>query len=82
MQQICIFILASLARDLISKMLVIDPDRRISVDEALKYPYANYFYDPKEFTESPLPIYNTSIEHMKLSMEEWKRMFSQFYYFI
>lgn len=29
----------SQARDLLSKMLVIDPDKRISVDEALRHPY-------------------------------------------
>lgn len=40
--------LASQARDLLSKMLVIDPDKRISVDEALRHPYITVWYDPAE----------------------------------
>ncbi|XP_041435707.1 mitogen-activated protein kinase 10 isoform X4 [Xenopus laevis] len=39
---------ASQARDLLSKMLVIDPAKRISVDEALQHPYINVWYDPSE----------------------------------
>ncbi|KAG7262074.1 hypothetical protein CRUP_013998 [Coryphaenoides rupestris] len=39
---------ASQARDLLSKMLVIDASKRISVDEALKHPYINVWYDPAE----------------------------------
>ncbi|GAB0189222.1 mitogen-activated protein kinase 10 [Grus japonensis] len=39
---------ASQARDLLSKMLVIDPAKRISVDEALQHPYINVWYDPAE----------------------------------
>lgn len=29
-------------------MLVIDPDKRISVDEALRHPYITVWYDPAE----------------------------------
>lgn len=32
---------ATQARDLLSKMLVVDPDKRISVDQALEHPYIN-----------------------------------------
>lgn len=39
---------ASQARDLLSRMLVIDPERRISVDEALLHPYINVWYDEGE----------------------------------
>lgn len=39
---------ASQARDLLSRMLVIDPERRISVDEALMHPYINVWYDETE----------------------------------
>ncbi|MEQ2164944.1 hypothetical protein GOODEAATRI_011961 [Goodea atripinnis] len=36
------------ARDLLSKMLVIDPESRISVEEALHHPYIHVWYDPAE----------------------------------
>lgn len=39
---------ASQARDLLSKMLVIDASKRISVDEALQHPYINVWFDPAE----------------------------------
>ncbi len=39
---------ASMARDLLSKMLVIDPEKRLSVDEALMHPYINVWYDESE----------------------------------
>lgn len=35
---------ATQARDLLSKMLVVDPDKRISVDQALEHPYINIWY--------------------------------------
>ncbi|KAL0162403.1 hypothetical protein M9458_041799, partial [Cirrhinus mrigala] len=38
----------SQARDLLSKMLVIDPESRISVQEALSHPYIHVWYDPAE----------------------------------
>ena len=39
---------ANTARDLLSKMLVIDPINRISVDEALNHPYIYVWYDESE----------------------------------
>ena len=39
---------AGQARDLLSKMLVIDPEARISVEEALNHPYIHVWYDPAE----------------------------------
>ena len=39
---------APLARDLLTKMLVIDPLNRISVDEALNHPYIKVWYDESE----------------------------------
>lgn len=35
----------SQARDLLSRMLVIDPDLRISVDQALAHSYINVWYN-------------------------------------
>jgi c-Jun N-terminal kinase len=39
---------AQSARDLISRMLVIDPNHRISVEDALHHPYVNLWYDTSE----------------------------------
>lgn len=39
---------ASEARDLLSQMLVIDPDHRISVDQALEHNYINAWYNEIE----------------------------------
>lgn len=39
---------ANSARDLLSKMLVIDPQDRISVDDALNHPYISVWYDDSE----------------------------------
>ena len=47
---------ASVARDLLSKMLVIDPDRRISVDEALNHPYIHVWYDEAEVNGVSYPM--------------------------
>lgn len=33
---------------MLSKMLIIDPAKRMSVDEALQHPYINVWYDPAE----------------------------------
>lgn len=39
---------ASQARDLLSKMLVVDPENRISVDQALLHSYIYVWYDESE----------------------------------
>ena len=49
------FIPASQARDLLSKMLVIDQEKRISVDEALMHPYINVWYDESEVNAVSIP---------------------------
>lgn len=38
----------SQARDLLSRMLVIDPELRINVDQALEHKYINLWYDESE----------------------------------
>ena len=39
---------ADMARDLLAKMLVIDPRKRISVDEAINHPYIRVWYEDEE----------------------------------
>lgn len=53
---------ASQARDLLSKMLIIDPAKRISVDEALQHPYINVWYDPAEVEAVSGPLAELCID--------------------
>ena len=39
---------ARYARDLLTKMLQIDPKNRITVDQALSHPYVNIWFDASE----------------------------------
>ncbi|TNN53364.1 Mitogen-activated protein kinase 10 [Liparis tanakae] len=57
---------ASQARDLLSKMLIIDPAKRIQVDEALQHPYINVWYDPTE-VETPLTVFNDGVVDVVVS---------------
>uniref|UniRef100_A0A672ZRN7 Stress-activated protein kinase JNK n=1 Tax=Sphaeramia orbicularis TaxID=375764 RepID=A0A672ZRN7_9TELE len=63
---------ASQARDLLSKMLIIDPAKRISVDEALQHPYINVWYDPAEVEAPPPQIYDKQLDEREHSIDEWK----------
>ncbi|XP_076994316.1 mitogen-activated protein kinase 9 isoform X4 [Tamandua tetradactyla] len=62
----------SQARDLLSRMLVVDPERRISVDEALRHPYIAVWYDPAEAEAPPPQIYDAQLEEREHALEEWK----------
>jgi len=63
---------AVVARDLLSKMLVVDPEKRISVDEALSHPYINVWYDERE-VNGPVPgPYDHAVDEREHSVMEWK----------
>uniref|UniRef100_A0A8D2ZSN0 Stress-activated protein kinase JNK n=1 Tax=Scophthalmus maximus TaxID=52904 RepID=A0A8D2ZSN0_SCOMX len=63
---------ASQARDLLSKMLVIDASKRISVDEALQHPYINVWYDPAEVEAPPPKFADKQLDEREHTVEEWK----------
>ncbi|KAK7493369.1 hypothetical protein BaRGS_00015495 [Batillaria attramentaria] len=65
---------ASVARDLLSKMLVIDPEKRISVDEALRHPYINVWYDESEVNGPAPGPYDHAVDEREHSVEEWKNL--------
>lgn len=62
------------ARDLLSKMLVIDARNRMSVDEALRHPYINLWYKEDEVYSPPPAHYDSSIEAENLDVHQWKKL--------
>ncbi|KAK7870214.1 hypothetical protein R5R35_003486 [Gryllus longicercus] len=68
---------ASQARDLLSGMLVIDPEKRISVDEALLHPYINVWYDEAEVNAPAPGPYDHSVDEREHTVEQWKELIYQ-----
>lgn len=62
------------ARDLLSKMLVIDPKYRMTVDEALRHPYIKLWYTRDEVDGPPPATYDSSKEAEDLDTLEWKKL--------
>lgn len=62
------------ARDLLSKMLVIDPKYRITVDEALEHPYIKIWYQ-KDEVDAPRPDTYENLEREdELNVDQWKKL--------
>ncbi|XP_073843591.1 stress-activated protein kinase JNK-like [Musca autumnalis] len=63
------------ARDLLARMLTINPAHRISVDEALNHSYINVWYDADEVNA---PIVqggpNLNIDQEEHDIDEWKKI--------
>ncbi|VDK46503.1 unnamed protein product [Anisakis simplex] len=61
------------ARDLLSKMLQIDPEKRISIDEAVHHPYVKLWFDESEWN-TPLPEnrYDPQNDVIERPIEEWR----------
>ncbi|XP_058844801.1 mitogen-activated protein kinase 14-like isoform X2 [Acipenser ruthenus] len=56
--------------DLLEKMLVLDPDRRLTAREGLSHRYLEEYHDPESEPES-IP-YDDSFENLELPVEEWR----------
>ncbi|CAF0992774.1 unnamed protein product, partial [Didymodactylos carnosus] len=65
---------ALLARDLLGRMLVIDPEKRMSVDEALNHPYINVWYEDSEVSAPEPGQYNHLVEEREYTVEQWKEL--------
>ncbi|KHJ46279.1 kinase domain protein [Trichuris suis] len=65
---------AEQARDLLCKMLVIDPEKRISVDDALQHPYVHVWFDEAEVYAPPPAKYDHTIDEQEHSVEQWKEL--------
>lgn len=68
---------AAEARDLLSKMLVVDQEKRISVDEALNHDYIKVWWDASE-VEAPAPApYDHHIDEREHTVDQWKELIYQ-----
>lgn len=65
---------ASQARDLLSKMLVIDPEKRLSVDDALVHPYISVWYDEGEVNAPAPGPYDHSVDERDHTVDQWKEL--------
>lgn len=68
---------ASVARDLLRKMLVVDPLHRISVVDALNHPYINMWYEEEEVNSPPPGQYDLKIDDRVLTVQQWKELVFQ-----
>ena len=66
---------ANQARDLLSKMLVIDPGNRISVEGALNHPYIRIWREDSEVNAPAPTSYDESFEQQERSVDQWKGKF-------
>ncbi|OTF80594.1 Basket-like protein [Euroglyphus maynei] len=62
------------ARDLLSKMLVIDPQDRISVEGALNHPYIRLWREESEVNAPAPRVYDDSFEQQERSVDQWKEL--------
>lgn len=65
------------AIDLLSKMLVLDADKRITAEEALAHPYLRQYADPSDEPNSD--VYEDPYENKNMLTEEWKSELSFMY---
>lgn len=64
-----------LAVDLLKKMLVFNPDKRCTAEEALEHPYFNGLHSPgAEPCAQPVSLFDFEFEMRELGMEELKDM--------
>lgn len=59
------------AVSVLEKMLLLDPEQRVSASEALELPYFTEFRDTDEETEA-LP-YDQTMDNTDLPLDQWKR---------
>jgi len=64
------------ALDLLSKMLTFNPDKRITVNDALAHPYLSALHDPDEEPEA-LPPFNFKFESDNLNEVEFRELLFQ-----
>ncbi len=53
---------------------MIDPEKRISVDEALQHPYINMWYEEAEVNAPAPGVYDHAVDVHELTIDEWKKL--------
>lgn len=61
-------------RDLMSKMLEIDPDNRLTIDECLQHEYVRCWYRAEEASVNCPETYNHGIDEVELTSDQWKEL--------
>ncbi|EAT39586.1 AAEL008622-PA [Aedes aegypti] len=62
------------ARDMLDRMLTIDPLNRMTVEEALTHPYVRCWLDEAEVNR-PAPVpYDHTLDEQELSLDQWKAL--------
>jgi len=62
-----------LAIDLLSKMVVFDPQKRISVTDALQHPYLSHLHDPDDEPSCP-SFFDYDCENEKLEIDDFREI--------
>jgi mitogen-activated protein kinase 15 len=62
------------ALDLLVKMLQFNPERRITINEALRHPYLDQFHNPKEEVASKKVIQPPVSDNKKLNLKQYKQL--------
>jgi len=65
-----------LALDLMEKMLIFNPSKRISVNDALNHPYLSFFHDAEDEPECH-SAFDFSFEKLNLTTKEYKMLIFQ-----
>ncbi|CAD6192869.1 unnamed protein product [Caenorhabditis auriculariae] len=58
-------------------MLVLDPDKRISVDEALRHDYLREYYAPHDEPVADKPVGVDAAEEAAVTIDDWRHLIWQ-----